>query len=203
MAKDVQSPCAILAGTSGEQDSWVDVGHGRITGLGIRFAGQDSLTDVPSPPVALLVLCTSRRSEKRSLRATGRSWFRCPGWSSRRVTCSCTAGCRQNWGPVLGSRLLRCTCKRWDRSTLKPVAGTNTDLLWQPEYPVWIGAHKDLSKSPLGFPGKVQVTGHVQVSEPDVNPTRIRLDTSGGFGYLTACLLRSADAEPEFISSKP
>ena len=62
LAKDVQSPCAILAGTPGEQDSWVDVGHGRITGLGIRFAGQDSLTDVPSPPVALLVLCTSRRS---------------------------------------------------------------------------------------------------------------------------------------------
>ena len=93
--------------------------------------------------------------------------------------------------------------KRWDRSTLKPVAGTNTDLLWQPEYPVWIGAHKDLSKWPLGFPGKVQVTGHVQVSEPDVNPTRIRLDTSGGFGYLTACVLRSSDAKPEFISSKP
>ena len=93
--------------------------------------------------------------------------------------------------------------KRWDRSTLNPVAGTNTDLLWQHEYPVWIGADKNLSKSPLAFPGKVQVTGHVLVSEPDVNPTRIRLDTSGGFGYLTACLLRSADAEPEFISSKP
>ncbi len=93
--------------------------------------------------------------------------------------------------------------KRWDRSTLNPVAGTNTDLLWQPEYPVWIGADKNLSKTPLEFPGKVQVTGHVQVSQPDVNPVRIRLDTSGGFGYLTACLLRSADAKPEFISSKP
>ncbi len=93
--------------------------------------------------------------------------------------------------------------KRWDRSTLNRVAGSNTDLLWQDEYPVWIGADKSLSKSPLGFPGKVQVTGHVQVSKPEVNPTRIRLDTSGGFGYATACLLRSADAEPEFISSKP
>ena len=86
---------------------------------------------------------------------------------------------------------------------LNPVAGTNTDLLWQPEYPVWIGADKNLSESPLEFPGKIQVTGHVQVCKPEVNPARIRLDTSGGFGYLTACLLRSADAEPEFISSKP
>jgi serine/threonine protein phosphatase 1 len=93
--------------------------------------------------------------------------------------------------------------KQWDRSALNPVAGTNTDLLWENEYPVWIGADKILSESPLEFPGKVQVTGHVRVSQPDVNPVRIRLDTSGGFGYLTACLLRSADAEPEFISSKP
>ena len=93
--------------------------------------------------------------------------------------------------------------REWVRSVMKPVLGSATDRKWQPEYPVWIGAHKDLSKSPLGFPGKVQVTGHVQVSKPDVNPTRIRLDTSGGFGYLTACLLRSADAEPEFISSEP
>ena len=92
--------------------------------------------------------------------------------------------------------------KRWDRSTLNP-SGTKTDLLWQDEYPVWIGADKNLSKTPLEFPGKIQVTGHVQVSKPEVNPTRIRLDTSGGFGHLTACLLRSADAEPEFISSKP
>ena len=68
---------------------------------------------------------------------------------------------------------------------------------------MWIGAHKDLSKSPLAFPGKVQVTGHVQVSKPDVNRTRICLDSSGGFGYLTACVLRSSDAKPEFISSKP
>ncbi len=93
--------------------------------------------------------------------------------------------------------------REWDRSVMKPHLGSATDRKWQPEYPVWIGAHKDLSESPLAFPGKVQVTGHVQVSKPDVNPARIRLDTSGGFGYLTACLLRSADAEPEFISSEP
>ena len=92
--------------------------------------------------------------------------------------------------------------KRWDRLTLNPVAATNTDLLWQPQYPVWIGADKNLSESPLVFPGKVQVTCHVLVSKPDVNAVRIRLDTSRGFGYLTACLLRSADAEPEFISTK-
>lgn len=93
--------------------------------------------------------------------------------------------------------------KRWDRCSLNPVEGTDTDLLWQPEYPVWIGADKNLSKTPVGFPGKIQVTGHVVVKKPDVNSTRIRLDTSGGLGYLTACLLRSADAGPEFISRKP
>ncbi len=53
--------------------------------------------------------------------------------------------------------------KRWDRSALKPVAGCNTDLLWQDDYPLWIGADKALSKSPLGFPSKVQVTGNAQV----------------------------------------
>ncbi len=93
--------------------------------------------------------------------------------------------------------------REWNRSVMKPFPGSPTDRKWQPEYPVWLGADKDLSDSPLGYPGKIQVTGHVRVSEPDVNPVRIRLDTSGGLGYLTACLLRSADAEPEFISSKP
>jgi serine/threonine protein phosphatase 1 len=90
--------------------------------------------------------------------------------------------------------------KKWDRSILKPVWGTKTDSLWQSDYPVWIGADRNLSKSPLPYPGKVQVTGHVQVSKPDVNPTRIRLDTSGGYGALTACLLRSSDAAPQFFS---
>ncbi len=54
-------------------------------------------------------------------------------------------------------------------------------------------------RSPLPYPGKVQVTGHERVPEPDASPVRIRLDTSGGRGVLTACLLRSADARPEFI----
>jgi serine/threonine protein phosphatase 1 len=93
--------------------------------------------------------------------------------------------------------------REWDRSVLKPCQGCATDRLWQPEYPVWIGADKGLSKSPLPFPGKVQVTGHVTVPNPDVNPVRIRLDTSGGVGDITACVLRAADAEPEFISSNP
>jgi serine/threonine protein phosphatase 1 len=92
--------------------------------------------------------------------------------------------------------------REWNRSVMKPVLGSATDLKWQPEYPVWIGADKGLSDAPLAFPGKVQVTGHVRVAKPDVNPIRIRLDTSGGLGHLTACLLRSANAEPEFISSK-
>ena len=93
--------------------------------------------------------------------------------------------------------------REWDRSVLKPCQGSATDRLWQPEYSVWIGADKGLSKSPLPFPGKVQVTGHVTVRNPDVYPVRIRLDTSGGFGDLTACALRAANAEPEFISSSP
>jgi serine/threonine protein phosphatase 1 len=93
--------------------------------------------------------------------------------------------------------------KEWNRSVMKPQLGSATDRKWQPEYPVWIGADKNLSESPLEFAGKIQVTGHVLVSKPDVNAARIRLDTSGGCSYLTACLLRSADGEPEFISSKP
>ena len=86
---------------------------------------------------------------------------------------------------------------------MKPHPGSATDRKWQREYPVWIGAHKDLSESPLAFPRKVQVTGHVRVSEPDVNPVRIRLDTSGGLGDLTTCLLRTADAKPVVVSTEP
>ncbi|MHC5542488.1 metallophosphoesterase, partial [Singulisphaera rosea] len=83
---------------------------------------------------------------------------------------------------------------RWDRKRLKPIAGTKTEALWEAEYPVWLGADKRLSESPLRYPGKVQVTGHVRVAEPDVDEIRIRLDTSGGLGKPTACLLRSATA---------
>jgi serine/threonine protein phosphatase 1 len=81
--------------------------------------------------------------------------------------------------------------------------GTNTDTPWQREYPVWLGADRGLSERPLAYPGKVQVTGHVPVSEPDVNPIRIRLDTGGGFGHLTACLLRSPKGEPGFVTGRP
>jgi serine/threonine protein phosphatase 1 len=92
--------------------------------------------------------------------------------------------------------------RRWDRSLLRPIPGTNTDRLWEPEYPAWLGADRGLSASPLPHPGKVQVTGHDQVRRPDVIAVRIRLDTSGGTGELTACLLRSAEAEPMFIPSR-
>ncbi len=46
------------------------------------------------------------------------------------------------------------------------------------------------------------MTGHAWVPKPTVNEVRIRLDTSGGFGTLSACLLRSADDEPIFIRSR-
>lgn len=91
--------------------------------------------------------------------------------------------------------------KRWDRATLRPIAGTNTDRLWRREYPVWLGDDRGLSPSPLPHPGKVQVTGHVRVERPDADGVRIRLDTSGGIGKLTACLLRSARDEPAFFAS--
>lgn len=91
--------------------------------------------------------------------------------------------------------------KRWSRGEMRPKAGSLTASLWQPEYPVWIGADKSLSKRPLPHPGKIQVTGHVRVSKPDANAARIRIDTNGGFGRLTACLLQSADADPIFITA--
>lgn len=92
--------------------------------------------------------------------------------------------------------------RRWDRSSMRTVPGTGTDRLWEPEYPVWLGADRSLAESPLPYPGKVQVTGHVRVRKPDASSVRIRLDTSGGAGELTACLLRSAEAEPVFVRSR-
>jgi serine/threonine protein phosphatase 1 len=90
--------------------------------------------------------------------------------------------------------------RRWERSFAQ--AGTRTEQYWQGEYPVWIGADRFLSDRPQPYPGKVQVSGHVPVDSPEANAVRIRLDTSGGFREpLTACLLRSATAEPEFIPS--
>jgi serine/threonine protein phosphatase 1 len=92
--------------------------------------------------------------------------------------------------------------KSWDRERLGPLAGTATDRLWEADYPVWLGADRRLSESPRPHPGKVQVTGHDRVRRPDGNAVRIRLDTSGGRGALTACLLRSAGAEPVFVQSR-
>ncbi len=91
--------------------------------------------------------------------------------------------------------------RRWDDSIV-PRSGTKTELLWQHEYPVWLGADKRLSENPLPVAGRVQVTGHKPLAVPDVNDVRIRLDTSGGHGDpLTACLLESSKATPVFIRS--
>ena len=83
-----------------------------------------------------------------------------------------------------------------------PPRQRHSDRLFKPEYPVWLGADKHLSARPLEYPGKVQVTGHVRVEEPDANATRIRIDTSGGERQpLTACLLRGPHEPPEFVFS--
>ncbi|HEV3437575.1 MAG TPA: metallophosphoesterase [Gemmata sp.] len=92
--------------------------------------------------------------------------------------------------------------KVWDRATVNPKFGTDTDRLFNPEYTVWLGADKRLSANPLPFPGKVQVSGHIRIDEPDANAVRIRIDTSGGVREpLTACLLRDPVSEPVFIFS--
>ncbi len=92
--------------------------------------------------------------------------------------------------------------RQWDRAVVSPKFGTDTDRLFTPEYPVWLGADKKLSAHPLPLPGRVQVTGHVQVPTPDANPVRIRIDTSGGTREpLTACLLRGPGEPPAFVFS--
>ena len=55
LAKDVQSPCAILAGTPGEKD--FGAGHGLV--IGSETDCQDSRLGVPSPAVELIVDCTN------------------------------------------------------------------------------------------------------------------------------------------------
>lgn len=92
--------------------------------------------------------------------------------------------------------------KRWVKEEVQPRFGSETDRRFTPDYPVWLGADKNLSARPLAMEGKVQVTGHRQVDAPDVNAVRIRIDTSGGTREpLTACLLRGPSAQPEFITS--
>lgn len=92
--------------------------------------------------------------------------------------------------------------KVWDRAVVGPRFGTETDRLFNPEYPVWVGADKRLSANPLPLPGKVQVSGHIHVAAPDVSPVRIRIDTSGGVAEpLTACVLTGPGAEPVFVFS--
>lgn len=92
--------------------------------------------------------------------------------------------------------------KVWDRAAVNPRFGTDTDRLFNPEYPVWLGADKHLSANPLPFPGKAQVTGHVMVTAPDADAVRIRIDTSGGISEpLTACVLTGPTDPPQFVSS--
>jgi serine/threonine protein phosphatase 1 len=92
--------------------------------------------------------------------------------------------------------------KLWDRAVVNPRFGTDTDRLFTPEYPVWIGADKGLSEKPKPYPGKVQVTGHVKVDAPDADAVRIRIDTSGGVREpLTACVLTGPAAAPQFVFS--
>lgn len=92
--------------------------------------------------------------------------------------------------------------KLWDRGVVAPRFGTETDRLFNPEYPVWLGADKRLSANPLPLPGRVQVSGHIHVPAPDANAVRIRIDTSGGVTEpLTACVLTGPRAEPVFVSS--
>lgn len=92
--------------------------------------------------------------------------------------------------------------KAWDRAAVNPRFGTDTDRLFHDEYPVWLGADKKLSADPLPLPGKVQVSGHIQVDAPDANAVRVRIDTSGGVREpLTACVLTGPRAEPVFVSS--
>src|SRR5207248_9873572 len=92
--------------------------------------------------------------------------------------------------------------KVWDRTIVSPKFGTDTDRLFNPEYPVWLGADKRLSENPLPLPGRVQVSGHIKVDAPDASAVRIRIDTSGGICEpLTACVLTGPTAEPAFVFS--
>jgi serine/threonine protein phosphatase 1 len=92
--------------------------------------------------------------------------------------------------------------KVWDRAVVSPRFGTDTDRLFNPDYPVWLGADKRLSANPLPVPGKVQVSGHIRIAAPDANAVRIRLDTSGGVREpLAGCLLRGPATDPVFVFS--
>jgi serine/threonine protein phosphatase 1 len=92
--------------------------------------------------------------------------------------------------------------KLWDRAVVNPKFGTDSDRLFAPEYPVWLGADKKLSADPLPLPGKVQVSGHVKVDAPDASAVRVRIDTSGGTCEpLAACVLTGPRAAPEFVFS--
>lgn len=91
--------------------------------------------------------------------------------------------------------------KKW-HGYVTPKPGTTMSSAYNPDYPVWLGADKRISADPLPVPGKTIVSGHIRIAEPDANPIRIRIDTTGGLTEpLTACLLRSPEAMPEFVFS--
>lgn len=91
----------------------------------------------------------------------------------------------KRWGDVVSSKL-----------------GTKTHSHWQTHYPVWLGADRRVNADPLVVPGKVQVVGHVQVDAPDVNPIRIRLDTTGRVAPpLTAAVFRGVTQPVEFVTA--
>ena len=90
--------------------------------------------------------------------------------------------------------------RRW-ADVVSPKVGSKTAELWQPHYPVWLGADRRVNADPLVVPGKVQVVGHIRVNAPDVNPIRIRLDTTGGAsGPLVVAVFRGPLEPPEFVS---
>ena len=91
--------------------------------------------------------------------------------------------------------------RRW-ADVVSPRLGTKTFSLWQRHYPVWLGADRRVNADPLVVPNKVQVVGHVRVDAPDVNPIRIRLDTTGGVAPpLTAAVFRGAAEPVEFVTA--
>ena len=91
--------------------------------------------------------------------------------------------------------------KQWDGYVL-PKPGTDTARLYNPDYPVWLGADKKLSTNPLPVPGKTIVSGHVRLPAPDATGVRVRIDTSGGVAEpLTCCLLRGPGEPPVFVFS--
>ncbi|MCU0704865.1 MAG: hypothetical protein MUF18_12880 [Fimbriiglobus sp.] len=90
--------------------------------------------------------------------------------------------------------------RRW-AEVASPRVGTKTFDHWQTSCPVWLGADRRANADQLPVPGNMQVVGHVQVTKPELNAVRLRLDTSGGVSPpLTAALFRGPDEPPEYLT---